>query len=222
MSFLIAGALALNALSGRSASKAAGRAGDVQAQAAREGIAEQRRQFDITQEQFAPFREAGLGALAQQQALLGLSGPEAQQAAMAGLQESPAQQFLRSRAERSLLRNQAAIGGLGGGNIRTALQQQGVGFAQQDIENQFNRLATLTGGGQAATTNVAQLGGKAAQNIAALQGRAGAAQASGILGQQQARGQFMGQLANLGLGAGIGAMTPGVGAGRGAMLSLLG
>jgi hypothetical protein len=222
MSFLIAGALALNALSSSQAGRAAGRAGDIQAAAAREGIAEQRRQFDITQQQFEPFRQAGLGALSQQQAMLGLSGQEAQQQAFAGLQESPAQQFLRSRAERGLLRNQAAIGGLGGGNIRTALQQQGVGFAQQDIQNQFNRLGALTGGGQAATQNVAQLGGQTAQNIAGLQGQAGAAQASGILGAQQARGQFMGQLGSAALGAGIGAQIPGVGAGRGAMLSLLG
>lgn len=222
MSFLIGAGLVMNALSSRSAGKAAGRAADVQAQASREGVAEQRRQFDITQEQFAPFREAGLGALSQQQAMLGLSGEEAQQQAMAGLQESPAQQFLRGRAERSLLRNQAAIGGLGGGNIRTALQQQGVGFAQQDIQNQFNRLSALTGAGQTATTNVAQLGAKTAQGIAGGLQQAGAAQASGILGQQQARGQFMGQLANLGVGAGIGQMTPGIGAGRGALLSLLG
>ncbi|MHC4648676.1 MAG: hypothetical protein ACYTBJ_24735 [Planctomycetota bacterium] len=186
------------------------------------GVEEQRRQFDITQEQFAPFREAGVGALAQQQALLGLSGPEAQQAAMAGLQESPAQQFLRSRAERGLLRNQAAIGGLGGGNIRTALQQQGVGFAQQDIANQFNRLGVLTGGGQAATQNVAQLGAQTAQGVAAGLGQAGAARASGILGAQQARGQFMGQLGNVALGAGIGSQIPGVGAGRGAMFGLIG
>ena len=222
MAWIIGGALALNAFSSSQAAGAAEEAGQVQAQAAMAGVEEQRRQFDITQEQFAPFREAGVSALGQQQALLGLSGVEAQQAAMTGLEESPAQQFLRGRAERGLLRNQAAIGGLGGGNIRTALQQQGVGFAQQDIENQFNRLGVLTGGGQAATTNVAQLGGQMATNIAGLQGQAGAAQASGILGAQQAQGQFLGQAANIGLGAGIGAQIPGVGAGRGAMFSLLG
>jgi len=222
MSWLVAGGLVLNALSGRSAGRASRRAGDIQAQAAQAGVEETRRQFDITQEQMAPFREAGLGALAQQQAMLGLSGQEAQQQAYAGLQESPAQQFLRGRAEKALLRNQAAIGGLGGGNIRTALQQQGVGFAQQDIQNQFNRLSALTGAGQTATTNVAQLGGKAAQNIAAGLGQAGAAQASGILGAQQAQGQFLGQVGNVALGAGIGSQISGVGPGRGALLSLIG
>jgi len=222
MAWLIGGALALNAISSHQAAGAAEEAGAVQAGAAMAGVEETRRQFDITQEQFAPFREAGVGALSQQQAMLGLSGQEAQQEAFAGLQESPAQQFLRGRAERGLLRNQAAIGGLGGGNIRTALQQQGVGFAQQDIENQFNRLGTLTGGGQAATQNVAQLGAQAAGQVAGGLQQAAGAQASGILGAQQARGQFMGQVANLGLGAGIGSNIQGVGAGRGAMLSLIG
>jgi len=222
MAWIIGGGLALGALSSQQAAGAAERTGEIQGAAAMAGVEETRRQFDITQEQFAPFREAGLGALTQQQALLGLSGQEAQQQAMAGLQESPAQQFLRGRAERSLLRNQAAIGGLGGGNIRTALQQQGVGFAQQDIQNQFNRLGVLTGGGQAATTNVAQLGAQAAGQVAGGLQQAAGAQASGILGAQQARGQFLGMAGRAALGAGIGAQTPGVGWQRGAMAGLIG
>lgn len=222
MTWGITAAVGLSAVSTYQAGKASKRAGDVQAQASREGIAEQRRQFDITQQQFEPFRQAGLGALSQQQAMLGLSGQEAQQQAYAGLQESPGQQFLRSRAERSLLRNQAAIGGLGGGNIRTALQQQGVGFAQQDIQNQFNRLGTLTGAGQAATTNVAQAGGQVASNIAGLQQQAGAAQASGILGAQQAQGQFMGQIGRGLAGGAIGSQIPGVGYGRGFASGIIG
>ena len=45
------------------------------------GIAEQRRQFDVTQETLRPSIEAGDLAREQQLALLGLSGTEAQQAA---------------------------------------------------------------------------------------------------------------------------------------------
>lgn len=168
---------------------AADRAAQLQFEGTQAGIEEQRRQFDITQGNLLPFQEAGVGALTQQQALLGLSGVEAQQAAFAGLEESPGQQFLRERQQRALVRNASAIGGLGGGNVRTALQEQAVGFAQQDIQNQFGRLGQLAGQGQNTAINLGQFGAQAAGNIANL-GVAGAeARASGVLGAQQARAQ---------------------------------
>ena len=186
-------------VTGQEAAAAAGvAAADVQAESSLAGIEEQRRQFDISQEQAAPFREAGVGALGQQQALLGLSGQEAQQAAFTGLEESPGQRFIRDRQERALLRNASATGGLGGGNVQTALQQQAVGFAQQDIQNQFGRLGQLSGQGQAATTNIAQLGGQTSANIANLLGQQGAARASGILAPVQANTAATNQLLQLG------------------------
>lgn len=188
--------------------KAASKAAGIQSSAAQAGIEEQRRQFDITQEQLAPFREAGVSALQQQQALLGLSGQEAQQQAFAGLQESPGQQFLRERQQRALLRNQSAIGGLGGANVRTALQEQAAGFAQQDLQNQFGRLGQLSGQGHAAGTNIGQFGQQTAGNIANLQQAGGAARASGILGGQQARSQATGQILQLG-GQALGAFAGG-------------
>jgi hypothetical protein len=186
------------------ASKAAQRAAGVQAEAGFAGIEEQRRQFDITQGNLQPFQEAGVGALGQQQALLGLSGQEAQQAAFSGLEESAGQRFLRDRQQKALLRNSAAIGGLGGGNVRTALQEQSVGFAQQDIQNQFGRLGQLAGQGQQAVTTGGQLGGQAASNIANLQSNVGAAQASGILAPAQQEAAFTNQLLQL-AGAAAGA-----------------
>ena len=190
------------------AADAAIEASNVQAAASLAGVEEQRRQFDISQEQASPFREAGVGALGQQQALLGLSGQEAQQAAFAGLEESPGQRFIRDRQERALLRNASATGGLGGGNVLTALQQQATGFAQQDIQNQFGRLGQLAGQGQAITASQAQLGGQAATNIAGLLGQEGAARASGILAPSQANAAVTNQLLQLGgqvAGAALGA-----------------
>ena len=171
------------------------------------GIAEQRRQFDLTRADFAPSQAAGVAALGQQQALLGLSGTEAQEQAFAGLEASPGQKFLRDRAQKNLLRNASAIGGLGGGNVRSALVEQGVGFAQQDLQNQFGRLGQLAGQGQAAATSVGQFGSAKASNIAGLQQFGGAARASGILGQAQVAPQVTGQLLQLGgqaLGAAFG------------------
>jgi len=187
--------------------EAAQEAADVQLAGTQAGIAEQRRQFDITQASLKPFQEAGTGALQQQQALLGLSGEEAQRTAFSGLEASPGQQFLRDRQQRALLRNASAIGGLGGGNVRTALQQQAVGFAQQDIQNQFGRLGQLAGQGQGAATNIGQFGTQVAGSIAGLQQAGGAARASGILGANQANVQATNQifqLAGQAAGAGIG------------------
>lgn len=181
-----------------SAEKAARKASELQAKAGEAGIAEQRRQFDVTQESLRPFQEAGVSALGQQQALLGLSGQEAQQAAFTGLQESPGQKFIRERQQRSLLRGAAAVGQRLGGNVLTALQEQGTGFAQQDIENQFGRLGQLAGQGQNAATNIGQFGAQKASNIQQGITSTGQARASGILGSQQAKTQQQQQLLQLG------------------------
>jgi len=188
------------------AQDAANKAAGIQAQGARtaeEGI---NRRFDITQGNLKPFQDAGVGALGQQQALLGLSGQEAQNEAFAAFNESPGQKFMRDRAQRNLLRNASAIGGLGGGNVRSALVEQGVGFAQQDFNNQFGRLGQIAGQGQNAVTNIGQFGAQASGNIANLGVAGSQARASGILGAQQAESQFRSDLLGLGgmaLGSGI-------------------
>ncbi len=248
------------------------------------GIAEQRRQFDIAQQQAAPFRQAGLGALQQQLALLGLPGlqpeqfapqvaaapapaiqqfggvpgararalaarrglaapapaaapadqaffPEAvtREQALTAFAETPGQQFLRERQERALLRSASAIGGLGGGNIRTALQEQAFGRSATQLGEFQNRLATLAGRAQTATAGLGQLGGQAAGQISGLLEAGGQAQASGILGAQQARAGLGQQVLGAGLGAAAGAGLLGTtaatafggGAGAGALIGLL-
>ncbi len=206
-----AAGIAVSALGSRSARKASQQAAGVQAQASAEAIAEQRRQFDIAQEQAEPFRQAGLGALEQQQALLGLSGAQAQQQAFQAFQESPGQAFLRERGQQAILRGASATGGLGGARVQQALQQQGIGFAQQDLQNQLARLGGIAGQGQTVTSNIAGLGAGTAANIGSLLQAGGQAQASGILGAQQARGQFMGQIGSGLVGGVMGMQTPGVG-----------
>ena len=192
-------ALGLDDITGvEAAQDAANQAADIQAQgalAAEEGI---NRRFDITQENLRPFQEAGVGALGRQQALLGLSGQDAQQQAFQDFNESPGQAFLRNRGEKALLRNASAIGGLGGGNVRSALQQQGIGFAQQDFQNQFGRLGQIAGQGQAATTTGGQLGAQAAGQAGQFGIAGSEARASGILGGQQAESQFTNSILGLG------------------------
>ena len=99
----------------------------------------------------APFVGGGQQAFNLQAALSGAQGAPAQQEAISGFQASPGQQFLQQQAEQALLRNQAAIGGLGGGRVRSALQEQAIGLSAQDFANQFGRLGQVAGlGGQLA------------------------------------------------------------------------
>lgn len=254
---VVAGAV----ISSVAANKASKKASKAQGKSVSASIAEQQRQFDITQQSLAPFQQAGEAALNQQRILLGLGGTdpnaaeraslqaqlgeidqqeqdfnarfntgaegtegmvsrafknaagdqdfagqragiqsqldalpqftagsaqEQQQAAFDALNQSPGQQFLRDRAQKNLLRNTSAIGGLGGGNVRSALVQQGVGFAQQDLQNQFGRLGQLAGQGQAAATNIGQFGQQTSGNIGNALIAGGNARASGILNQNQA------------------------------------
>ena len=105
---------------------------------------------------FNPYTEAGALAIREQAALSGLLGREAEQAALDKFIETPGQQWLRERQERGLLRNQAAIGGLGGGNVRTALQQQAADIANTYLQQHRDNLERIVTGGRGATVSQAQ------------------------------------------------------------------
>lgn len=155
----------------------------------REGESRQFAQLD-------PFAQAGIGALEQQQALLGLGTPEEQQAAFDQFAESPGQKFIRERAQKSLLRNSAAIGGLGGGNVRSALVEQGAGFAAQDFNNQFARLSDLRTAGQNAATNIGQGALTTGGNVASTQFNAAQLAGAGAINTAARQGQFGQNLAS--------------------------
>lgn len=90
-----------------------------------------------------PWVNQGISANDQQAALSGAMGPEAQAQAYAQFRESPGQQFLREQGERAVMRNAAAMGGLGGGNVMKELTRYGQGMAAQDLQNQFSRLGSV-------------------------------------------------------------------------------
>jgi hypothetical protein len=167
-------------------SKSVGAASEAQQQAAQGGIDEQRRQFDAIQKLLQPYSEAGTGALAQQQALLGLGTPSAQQQAITALQGSPQFQALQQQGENAILQNASATGGLRGGNVQGALAQFRPALLSSLIEQQYNRLGGLTAIGQNAAAGVGNAGMFTGTNITNLLGRQGQAEAGGILGQQSA------------------------------------
>lgn len=211
-------------------------ASETQAGAAQAGIDEQRRQNEAVQQLLAPYVQAGSGALGayspyqqagagalptlqqyaqagapaleQQQALIGLRGPEAQRAAIASIEGGQQFQAMSRQGENALLQNASATGGLRGGNIQGALAEFRPRLLNELINQQYGRLGGLaaTGGtvaqnlassglsatgelariGQASAAGVGTAGTQTGANIANLLGDQGAAQAAGIMGQSQA------------------------------------
>ena len=194
---------------------AAGDAAAIQSGAAEAGIAEQRRQFDAMRELLKPYTEvgvpalkglqpyaeAGAPALEQQQALLGLRGPEAQRAAIAGIEGGAGYQAQVQAGEEALLQRASATGGLRGGNIQAALGQFRPQMLQQEIERQYGRLGGMADIGRVTQQNLAQIGQSSAAgtgsaglqtgtNVANLLSQQGAALAGGELGEAKAYGQL--------------------------------
>jgi hypothetical protein len=165
---------------------AASEAAGIQAGAAGEGIAEQRRQFDALQALLKPYTEAGLPALQQQQALLGLQGPEAEQAAIERIRGGETFQALAQQGEEALLQRASATGGLRGGNIQGALAQFRPALLNQAIEQQYGRLGGMTQLGQRSAAGVGAAGMETGTNVANLLAQQGAARAGGELGEAKA------------------------------------
>jgi hypothetical protein len=169
-----------------SAVKGAERAARTQAASAQAGIDEQRHQFDVTQQNLAPFLQGGQQAMGALGGLVGLGGADAQSQAIQSLAESPQFQALLTQGEEAILQNAAATGGLRGGNTQAALAQFRPQLLAQAINDQFGRLAGVAGIGQGVGVNLGGLGQASAQNIAGLLGQQGAARA----GAQIARGNL--------------------------------
>jgi hypothetical protein len=136
-----------------------------------------------------------LPALKQQQALLGLEGPEAQQAAINAIQNQPGFQSMVQQGENAMLQNASATGGLRGGNLQGAMAQFRPQMLAQAIQDQYSRLGGMTSLGQRSAAGVGAAGMETGRGIADLLGQMGAAQAGGYLGQAKAQQQMIGSLA---------------------------
>ena len=191
-------------LGGLMQADAASEAAGIQAGA---GIEEQRRQFDALQALLKPYTEAGLPALQQQQALLGLQGPEAEQAAIERIRGGETFQALAGQGEEALLQRASATGGLRGGNIQAALAQFRPQLLSSLIEQQYGRLGGMTTLGQRSAAGVGAAGMETGSNITNLLAQQGAARAGGELGEAKAYGQILNipaQMAGMRAGGGGG------------------
>ena len=199
-------------IGGAMQSRAAGRAADAQSEAAQRGIEEQRRQFDAVRELLKPYVDVGLPALEQQQALIGLGGPEAQRQAISALESSELFQARARQGEEALLQSASATGGLRGGNIQGALGQFRPAMLQAEIDRQYGRLAGLTTLGQQSAAGVGTAGIQTGARISGLEGDIGSAQAGGELASGRAlSGVFNLPAQFLGLQYGMKGGTPGFG-----------
>lgn len=196
--------------------KAAERASDAQGAAAQAGIDEQRRQFDAIQQLLHPYTQAGTGALAGQQDLLGLNGQHAQGAAIAGLEGSPQFTALQQQGENAILQNASATGGLRGGNTQAALAQFRPALLAQLIEQQYGRLGGLVKTGQNSAAMTGDAGMQTGRGVSDLLQQQGAAEAGGFLAHGRAQAGYANAFTGaLGQYAGLGGSFGGFGGGSG-------
>jgi hypothetical protein len=159
----------------------------------REAIGEARRQFDLNRADLAPRIEAEQSALEQLLRFLGVRGADAEREAIEGFQESPGQAFLRKRQERALVRNASATGGLRGGNILTALQEQANDIASTQLGDRMSRLAGVASGNTAVAG--ANIGTNLTNSIMNQHTGIGTARATGIRGEADARRSTLARIA---------------------------
>jgi hypothetical protein len=197
-------------------SEGAKSAAGTQAGAAQAGISEQRTALDKLQALLQPYvdvgapgitglkpyAEAGAPAFEQQQALIGLRGPEAERAAIERITGGARFQEMARQGEEALLSGASATGGLRGGNIQGALAQYRPALLSSLIEQQYGKLGGLADIGRETQTNLAKIGqasaaGVGAQgvttgtNVSNLLAQQGAAQAGGQIGEARAYGQLL-------------------------------
>ena len=178
MAWPIAAAIVGSALLG---GRAARRAGDAQASAADSATQLQREMFERQTELNEPWRQAGVNALTRMQ-----SGD-------IGMTQDPSYAFRFSEGMRALERARAAGGQMFSGGTARAATRFGQDLASTEYGNAWNRLASLAGLGQTATGAMSGQAGQFGMSAGNLMTGAGAARASGYVGQANALTNALGQ-----------------------------
>ena len=177
---------------------AASDAADLQAGAANRGYGLSERQFNIGQQNLAPWLRAGRAALDEQTALMGLGGDSA--GALRSLQTSPGYQFRLNQGQNQLNSGLAARGGMGSGKGMAAGQRFAQGFASNEYGNRLAQLGGVQTQGLQTGNTLANLGSNYAVNQGnLLTGAANAQGAAGIAGANATQSGILGGL-NAGLG----------------------
>jgi len=170
---------------GREQSRAAKEAGALQAAAMDRATAEQRRQYDVSRADLAPYREAGTTAMGEYGRLFGVGREglldEGEMIdARRRFQATPGYQFRMSEGQKAVQRAGAAGGRYHSGAGAKALTRFSQGLASQEFGTYANRLANIAGMGQGATNVGVRAGQQTAANIGNIAMR-GAGQQGGAL-----------------------------------------
>jgi hypothetical protein len=160
------------------ASDAAQTAAQASGEASSASIGEQRRQFDLSRADQAPYLAAGTGAINQLAAGVAPGGRFTQNFTPADFlaNQDPGYGFRMSEGVKALDRSAASRGGLLSGATLKGVEQYGQGLASQEYQNAFNRyqtnranqlnpLQSLAGVGQTTATALGQQGANMAGNI---------------------------------------------------------
>lgn len=181
-----------SAVSGYLGSKGSSKAAKQLAQAINTATAEQKRQFNITDEQLAPYRDVGPNALAAYQ---GLATPEGQ---FDYLQSHPLYEYLNKqaadRATDSMIAGGKSFSGQGAKTVQAGLYDLSEGL----VNNALNRYGGLIDTGLGATTQTAGLRQNLANSLSNLTLQGGNAAAAGTVGKYNAYADSINQLAKLG------------------------
>lgn len=183
---LIAGGASVlgSVIGGKGAKKAA----NAQVQLGQQGLALQKQMYDQNRADLAPWRDAGGKAIGQGYDML---QPGYDYTA------SPGYEFRLSEGLKGVENSAAARGILQSGGTLKGIDAYAEGMAAQDYGDQFNRVMAVAGGGQQAASTTAQLGANSANAQSELLQGIGNAKASGYVGQANAWGQGLGNLATI-------------------------
>jgi len=177
-------------LGSRESNKGSGKAADASEHAAQLQVDEQHRQFDITQQNLAPWLQAGNWGLGQQQAFL--------KGDFSGFENSPDYKYAKQEGLDSIDHRAAARGGLfGGGNTRDAMRFAS-GLATQNADNYYNKLTGLSQTGYNTGNSLGALGANMATNIGNAYQNAGNARASAYTAQGNANANMWNNLGMIG------------------------
>ena len=184
MSFWVAGAVVVGSVAGAViSSKGASDAADAQSASADASVNEQRRQYDQTRTDYAPWRAAGEGALNRLNS--------ASTGDMSSFYKDPSYDWTRSEGQRGIEQTNAARGTSRSGNALKALSEFNQNLASTQYGSWWNRQAGLAGVGQNATDATAQAGQNSTNNISNALMQQGDARASGIVGSSNAWGNAL-------------------------------
>jgi hypothetical protein len=162
------------------------RAAEIQREIANATIAEQRRQYNRTEQLQKPWYTAGKNALNQLVPLASNYTPFG----MEQFEADPGYSFRMDEGMKALERSAAARGGLLSGSAMKGIQRFGQGLASEEYTNAFNRYQTERAAQLNPLQSLAGMGQTTAQQI----GQAGQTMASNIGQTNQAMGTNLGNI----------------------------